>query len=380
MKIMKIIWIMLATLARNLVAGSMTGLANTAESAMSLVGLANKFESGEEWVQVAPYGDFPHSRGIQRVDRKAADAMVNHFSRLSSKLARRFGGLPFYIGHPDHPDHAKEFPDQRAYGWVNSLETREDGIYAKVEWSAPGKELLTNSHFKFLSPHWNADTSIEGGKKVLRPVELVSIGLTNKPNLPVNPLANEAENTTICMKELIIKLFGLANEATDEDIKTRLTAAAAAMTALANAQSELTTAKTSLSNEQGQRTTFENQFKAERRERCVLLVNEAIREGRVAPEKKDEWVTKLEKDFEAGKTALANEVRSGRAIKTEARTREQGGRRSGFANISDAREQFDALVNEKVRAGIDFDTAYNTVKKQKPELYKSMSTPERSED
>jgi hypothetical protein len=112
----------------------------------------------------------------------------------------------------------------------------------------------------------------------------------------------------------------------------------------------------------------------------VLLVNEAIREGRVAPEKKDEWVTKLEKDFEAGKTALANEVRSGRAIKTEARTREQGGRRSGFANISDAREQFDALVNEKVRAGIDFDTAYNTVKKQKPELYKSMSTPERSED
>jgi phage I-like protein len=380
---MKIMIICFLTFLKNLLTSNLTALANTAKESIGLVGLVNRFESGSDgFVQLSPFGDFQHAKGVQRIDRAAGEAMANHFNKISSKLARLFLGVPFYIGHPDVAGLANEYPDRKAYGWVKALEVREDGLYGKVDWSTPGKELLENAHFKSLSPYFQGEPiGFEKGKQVFRPVELTSVGLTNHPNLPVNPLANEAETESKIMeKALLIALLGLANEANEEQIKTKITS-------LVNSQNETATVRTSLSNEvtahsttKGNLTSLENQFKAERRERCVLLVNEAIREGRVAPEKKDEWVTKLEKDFEAGKTALANEVRSGRAIKTEARTREQGGRRSGFANISDAREQFDALVNEKVRAGIDFDTAYNTVKKQKPELYKSMSTPERSED
>jgi hypothetical protein len=66
--------------------------------------------------------------------------------------------------------------------------------------------------------------ALKFSKNVFRPVELVSIGLTNQPNLPVNPLANEAETESKIMeKALLIALLGLANEANEEQIKTKIT-------------------------------------------------------------------------------------------------------------------------------------------------------------
>lgn len=156
-------------------------------------GLSNRFELlQEEWLQLAPYGEFPHSRGLQRVDRAAAQGMVEQFHSLRGRAGRLFGGAPFYVGHPDLPG-ATEAADRKAYGWVEDLEAREEGLFGRVKWSEAGLELLRNGHFKFLSPFWEARAiGVENGKRVYRPVALVSVGLTNQPNIPVRPLANEA--------------------------------------------------------------------------------------------------------------------------------------------------------------------------------------------
>src|SRR5258706_13670369 len=73
------------------------------------------------------------------------------------------------------------------------LEARADGIYGQVKWSKPGLDLLENAHYKFFSPYWSAE-EIPNHKghptKIFRPIALISVGLTNQPNLPLLPLAN----------------------------------------------------------------------------------------------------------------------------------------------------------------------------------------------
>ncbi len=154
--------------------------------------LANQFTLQQgEWLQLAPYGDFPHARGIQRVDRSAAEGMVAQFKSFCGRLGRLFGGAPFYVGHPDLPG-AAETADRKAYGWITEIEARDDGLYGRVKWSEAGMDLLRNAHFKFYSPYWEArEIGSEDGRRVYRPVALLSVGLTNQPNIPVRPLANE---------------------------------------------------------------------------------------------------------------------------------------------------------------------------------------------
>lgn len=144
-----------------------------------------------DWVQLSPYGDFPHNRGLQRLNREAAEQMAAQFQSLRGRIGRLFGGAPFYVGHPDLPG-SSELADRKAYGWVTQLEAREDGLYGQVQWSEAGRDLLRNAHYKYLSPFWEArEIGSENGRRVYQPIALVSVGLTNQPNIPVRPLANE---------------------------------------------------------------------------------------------------------------------------------------------------------------------------------------------
>jgi hypothetical protein len=160
------------------------------------VRLSNAADSGfnllqKEWVQLSPYGDFPHAQGLQRVSFDAAKTMERNFATLGAKASRLFAGAPMFVGHPDVPQFAQQFPDRKAYGWIMALEARLDGLYGKMKWSAAGLELLQNGHYKFLSPYWEArQVGDEEGRPIFEPVALISAGLTNEPNLPVQPLAN----------------------------------------------------------------------------------------------------------------------------------------------------------------------------------------------
>lgn len=139
---------------------------------------------------LARYGDHPHDQGLQRLDQTAADAMVADFRSLRSRLRRFFGGLPVYIGHPDdeHFRHRPGHQDTRAYGWIRELAAHDDGLYAQIKWSRAGLELLDNAFFKFLSPRWVLQPLDDGA---FRPAKLLSVGLTNQPNIPGAAIANE---------------------------------------------------------------------------------------------------------------------------------------------------------------------------------------------
>lgn len=345
---------------------------------LSMVGMANEWREGE-WIQLSPIGDFPHAKGLQRVDKAAVDAMANQFNSLLARAGRAlFGGVPFYVGHPDVPQLANEYPDKKAYGWVKALEARADGLYGQVEWSEPGKTMLANKHYKYFSPYWDAKVlGVENKRTVYQPTALLSVGLTNQPNLPVKPLANEKDNDMEPTMKLaaIVALLGLANTATEAEVTTeisRIKTEAGKVTGLAN---EKTTAATALQNEQTAHTTTKTALANAIKQRNTLALDNAVKAGKITAAQRAEWETKLTENWDENSKALAN---TAPAIKTTARTAEMGSRRGMLANEGDVRSRqakIQGLVNTKMKGGMDYDSAFAAVKAENASLFNEMVEP-----
>lgn len=126
-------------------------------------------------VQLAPYGDFPGVLGgrtvRQRCDRAAFERLAGNFS----------GEVLVDFEHK-----AERGGDTEAAAWVQALRVDPaKGLMATFRFTDVGAEAVANRRLRFLSPVWELDA--EG-----RPCRLVSVGLTNKPNLPVRPVLNRA--------------------------------------------------------------------------------------------------------------------------------------------------------------------------------------------
>jgi len=69
------------------------------------------------------------------------------------------------------------------------------GVRFACKWSAAGKELIGNGHYMYYSPYWGMQPAgFANGRQQFRPVQLVSMGLVNDPNIPVPAMANENQN------------------------------------------------------------------------------------------------------------------------------------------------------------------------------------------
>lgn len=124
-------------------------------------------------VQLSPYGNFPGMRGdervIQRCDRAAFAAVVKNFR-------------PEVLVDFEH--HAETGGDTEAAAWVQRVRVDPvKGLMATFRFTDAGASAVANRRLRFLSPVWELDPAG-------RPVRLVSVGLTNKPNLPVRPVLN----------------------------------------------------------------------------------------------------------------------------------------------------------------------------------------------
>lgn len=136
----------------------------------------------DQWIKLVEYGEYPHEEGIQCLNRFSAEEMSRRFHSLSSRFVRRFKGIPIYIGHPDDPKfyNQKGHRDLRVYAWVKSMEAREDALWILPQWSEVGLKLMKNAFFKYFSPRWRMKKIGQGR---FEPVQLLSVGLTNNPNI-----------------------------------------------------------------------------------------------------------------------------------------------------------------------------------------------------
>lgn len=153
------------------------------------ISLKSNEENGsiESWIKLVDYGSFPHPKGLQIVTKSAAKSLTRRFKTL----LHRFGWnrIPVYIGHPDDP-HFSSHPEhlnKHRYGWVKGLRADEKGIWIRIKWTPKGRQLMATGIYRYLSPRWTMQ-AVKGNEKQFIPVRLLSMGLTNQPNLNTEPI------------------------------------------------------------------------------------------------------------------------------------------------------------------------------------------------
>ncbi|HEX4083334.1 MAG TPA: hypothetical protein VHY22_00380, partial [Chthoniobacteraceae bacterium] len=230
-------------------------LANEAGKVAITLFLPNQFpprnEGQDHWVQLSPFGDFGNTHGatrvIQRFRKEDAAHICNEFNSTLRRVTQPLG-MPFYIGHPDHPRFAGQagHEDTRAYGRGKEMEVRHDGrcaacaafanaagadaapcqehgLFVRMHWNDDGVRLIANESFHGHSVNWAAiPDGKENGVHVYRPVRVKSAGFTNEPNIPVRPasLANETSDGEETPVQYIVppRLKLLAGFKEDEDV------------------------------------------------------------------------------------------------------------------------------------------------------------------
>jgi hypothetical protein len=169
--------------------------------------------AGDGWVQVTPCGEFPHvGAGVtQVIDREACDKIAVDFNGRKSDA-----NFPGVLVDFDHFSLDTEKSSEAA-GWISDLESRDTGLWARVRWSDAGLSAVQGGRFRLMSPVFPppaACEDLDGGK--IRPLMLVSVALTNEPNIKGGrPIANRQVGLAG-----VASLAGVARSAED-DIENR---------------------------------------------------------------------------------------------------------------------------------------------------------------
>jgi hypothetical protein len=341
-----------------------------------------------QWLKLADYGDWPHPSGLQRFTPESAATMVRGFQSLWGRLRRRFGGVPLYIGHPDDPAFAGQsgHDDTRAYAWITSLEARTDGLYIHPRWSEPGREMLQNAFYKFLSPRWQMRPLGDG---TFEPVSLLSVGLTNNPNIPGEAIANQKPATEAAIPSLnaeehilpkLLEVLELDSNAAPEVLLANAEQLAQAASDARSAQTESARFYRLATDADTARQMAEQRADEERSARVELMLDLAELQGRIPPAERTSWREQLQANFDGARLALANAstasandaARSSNTLLPAGvapLTNQLAMRRPGATRQADS-ERLLVLVNERIaRTGEDYATAFARAKREHTELF-----------
>lgn len=332
----------------------MCGLANGADA-----------ETDEQGWTILPFGMWPHSQGLQRFGEVEGYAIAAAFKNASDGIRKFVKGLPVFRGHPDNAAFANIHTDKTEYGQVSDIEVRPGkGLAIRHILSNAGAALVQKFGLDRISPNWAASDTGEtkNGKKIYVPTNILSIGLVKNPNIPNLSLANASESMNL--KEALLKLLSLANEASDETILAAVTSARARPEAqtLANAHNEvsvLKAEKTDLEKKLADETKRANDGAAvlanARKVEIANHVTTAIKAGKIAAADRPAYTKILEADLSSGVAILANMAEGTiktRPTKTSAELKKMDEKaREEFANeggmASDAGMDGNALPNAR---------------------------------
>jgi phage I-like protein len=182
-------------------------------------------ESRRSEIQIAPVGEYPGYVTMEDGERKPVT------QRLApgdlARIVAAFDPSRELLVDADHE--SERGGSTEAFGWIGALRVDDDlGLMAEVNWTGLGAEAVEDRRFRYVSPVFEVDLE---GDDVAVPTLLVSVALTNKPNLPVRCVANRAQPPgataakaaqpkTQRMQNMdkLKEALGLAPDAADEDV------------------------------------------------------------------------------------------------------------------------------------------------------------------
>ena len=139
-------------------------------------------------LHLSPYGTFEHPEGLQSISPADAQRCIRKTRTWRFRLGLK--KIPIYLGHPDDPLFKSEHSDPRIYGYVKNLCADEDGLWVFVKLTKYGRTFLSKSPRQYLSPRWVLCKT--ENQTAYHPERLLSVGLTQHPNLPVQPIVVDA--------------------------------------------------------------------------------------------------------------------------------------------------------------------------------------------
>lgn len=120
-----------------------------------------------------------------------------------------------------------------AAGWIDRLELRGGALWGHVDWTPRAGIQVAAKEYRFVSPVFDYDES-------RRIVRMVSVGLTNKPNLVLTALNHEqSEPQKMALSLALAVSLGLDATATDEQAVAAVTQLKATATARNSEQPSL---------------------------------------------------------------------------------------------------------------------------------------------
>lgn len=330
-----------------------------------------------EWTKLSPYvdGDYWEMENgqwrkyRQVVTQEHGNRMVAAFNALAAKQGENFRGLPIYSGHPD-ADPAR-WPDERRLGGVMGVEARADGIYVKCAWNDLGQKNLSEGYLVYPSPAWPYDLRLKAQTGRIEPIELRSIGMTNTPRIAgvpawtnTDPSLNQPptnnDNDTM-IKALLLKILGLPETATDEEITKAAEAyqakAGESATAAANAEAMAKSEKDKALAACSERDLAKADAEKFRKLAINAHVAAAITAGKITAAEQPSFETKLATNFDAG---LAELNAKAAVLPNEALKLTQ---RSGDLSTPAGRKvAFNAAVDPHLNKGLTIDQAVEAVR------------------
>lgn len=201
---------------------------------------------------VVPYGEFDHPNGRQAIDHAAAQRIVERLRQWNRDIVVDYQ-------HETHLACARA----HAAGWLKNGSARitPRGVAAVIEWTPEAAQAIADGRYKFLSPVFEAR---EGAI-----IALVSLGLTNNPNInAMPPLTLNHPSLETHMDE---ELFNNLKSALGLDVQADGAAVIAAVDALKTAAGKSRSAL------------------------VETLVNDAVAAGKLTPAQRD-WAVEMGKE------------------------------------------------------------------------------------
>ena len=118
-----------------------------------------------EWIRVLP-------RGAVELSDHREPFMVDKASLLSMAADFRSRGVDLVIDYEHQSLQGERAP---AAGWIKDLEARDDGLWARVDWTQQARDYLEKKEYRYFSPVLRLDPATR------RPLALLHVGLTNVP-------------------------------------------------------------------------------------------------------------------------------------------------------------------------------------------------------
>ncbi len=129
--------------------------------------------------------------------------------RVIAAFARRGSDLPVDVEHASHVKGARGEPAP-AVGWIKGLEVRDGAVWGRVNWTDAGRDLIQTQAYRYVSPVFTHAADGRVG-------QLVSVALTNIPNLHLAALNREGTNKENVMDPAVLEALGLAPNASAAD-------------------------------------------------------------------------------------------------------------------------------------------------------------------